>query len=209
MTNPELTNSELTNSQIINSGCSTSIDRNKALEILKSHIKTTNMLTHCLCVEALMKGLARYFNENQDLWGLTGLMHDLDYEETEKTKTEHGPLGAELLKKYGFPEPVCKGALSHTGHARADTLLDKSLIVADALSGLVYAAALMRPDKKISTMNVKSIRKKFKSPNFAAGANRENIKLCESLLNIPLDKLFEKAIESMGECEESLGLGQA
>lgn len=182
------------------------ISREKAIEHLKAHLLTDNMFTHSLSVEFLMRGLAEHFEQDIDFWAMAGLMHDIDYEETENNGI-HGPRGAKLLQDYGFPEEIARVPLTHTYQIQPDTLMDKALVVADALSGLVYASALMRPDRCISTMNIKSIKKKFKSKGFAAGANRENIRLCESWLDMDLNTLFQIAIKAMGRDEKELGLG--
>lgn len=181
--------------------------REEALSLIKKHLRTEPMITHSLCVEALMEGLATELEGDPALWGIAGLVHDVDYETTAGDPALHGKPGAELLESLGYPAEVVAATLSHNSHARRESPLDHALAVADALSGLVYASALMRPDRKISTMTVQSLKKKFKARGFAAGANREAISAGVDTLGTPLDRLFEIAILSMGSKELELGLG--
>jgi len=182
-------------------------DRKQSLELLNTHVKSRQMIIHSLSVEALMLGLGKELaNTDSDLWAATGLMHDLDYEITEKDSSRHAIPGSEMLRDNGYPEQMVTAVLSHNGHAEPASLMARALIVADALSGLVYAGALMRPDRLVSSMNVKSLKKKYKSKGFAAGANREHMALCEEWLGIPLERAMEIAIQYMGAVEQELDI---
>ncbi|PKK90420.1 MAG: phosphohydrolase [Candidatus Wallbacteria bacterium HGW-Wallbacteria-1] len=188
-------------------------DRNTSLELLAGHLKSEQMLIHSLSVEAVMTGFCRALtpriSDSPEMWARTGLLHDIDYELTEKDSSRHALVGAEILRSENYPQDIVNAVLAHNGHTEPDSMMAKALIVADALSGLVYAGALMRPDRRASTMNVKSLKKKYKSKGFAAGANRQHIALCEEWLDLTLESAMEIAINSMGAVEESLGLANA
>ncbi|SHE71612.1 hypothetical protein SAMN02745164_00998 [Marinitoga hydrogenitolerans DSM 16785] len=180
------------------------MNREEAIKLLKQHVKNDNLVKHCLAVGAIMKGLAKELNENEERWEIIGILHDLDYEYTKNNPEIHAKKTVEILENQITDEEK-NAILAHNEHASLNTKLDYSLYAADPISGLVTAAVLVRPDKKIEGLKVKSLKKKFKDKSFAAGANRENIKKIEEI-NIELSKFFEISIESMKEIAEELGL---
>jgi len=160
-----------------------------------------------LAVEAIMRGLAEHLGEDEDLWGLTGLIHDIDYEKTVDNFKEHGVLAQKILEGK-MPKESLRAILAHnhenTG-VKPETKLDKALIAADAISGLIIACALVMPSKSVMDVKLRTVKKKFKDKDFARGADRERIILCEDL-GIPSEKFFEIALRAVQKVSEELGL---
>lgn len=160
-----------------------------------------------LAVEAIMKNLAQYLGEDESLWALTGLLHDIDYEKTADNFEKHGVLAKKILEGK-VPEEVERAIEAHNyEHSGVipETSLEKGLIASDAISGLVIACALVMPSKKAKDVKVKTIRKKFKDKDFARGADRERIALCEEL-GIPKDRFFEIALAGIQNVSQDLGI---
>ncbi|WGS65991.1 HD domain-containing protein [Marinitoga aeolica] len=178
--------------------------RDEAIKLLKEQVKNDNLIKHCLAVGAIMKGLAKELGENPERWEIIGILHDLDYEYTKDKPEIHAKKTVELLGDK-LTEEEKNAILAHNNHAPLNTKMDYALYAADPMSGLVTAAVLVRPEKKIEGLKVKSLKKKFKDKSFAAGANRENIRKIEEI-NIELSRFFEISIESMKEIAEELGL---
>ncbi len=182
--------------------------RDQAIKLVKQKITNINLIKHCLAVEAVMKGLAKNFNEDGEKWGLAGLLHDIDYEQTKDDPQKHSLVGAEMLKNLGLSEDICQAVKVHNeAHGiRPITLLEKSLFVTDPLTGLIVAATLVLPSKKITDLTVENILNRFKEKGFARGANREIIKQCETILNLPLANFVKIALEAMQKINNELGL---
>ena len=166
------------------------ITRNKALEILHSNMESQNLRRHCYAVEAIMRALAKYFKEDEEKWRIVGLLHDGDYEKTKATPEKHTLLMVDWLKEAGeTDEEILEAILTHNyAHlvdpeigdktARAPkTNLEWSLYCADELAGFIVAVALVRPDKRISSVTTNHILKKWKERSFAAGVNRKQIEM--------------------------------
>ncbi len=181
--------------------------REEALDSIKANVSNENLIKHMLATEAIMRALARHLGENEEEWGLTGLLHDIDVELTEGDMSSHSKLGADLARELGASEDMANAILSHNeAHGiPCETKLDKSLYCADPLTGLITAAALIRPDKQLASLEAKSVRKRFKEKGFAAGANREQIALC-SELGLELDEFIELGVEAMKGVAADLGL---
>jgi putative nucleotidyltransferase with HDIG domain len=183
------------------------ITRRKALSSIEANVSNTNLIKHMLATEAIMRALARHFGENEDEWGLTGLLHDIDVELTANNPEEHCKLGSDIVRNLGATEKVCHGILCHNvahGVPR-ETLLDKALFCADPMTGLITAGALVRPDKKLSGLTVESLMKRFNEKRFAAGVNREQLFLCKDL-GLELDEFIAVSLDAMKEISEALGL---
>jgi len=181
--------------------------REEALDSIKANIENQNMLKHMLATEAIMRALARRFGEDEEEWGLTGLLHDIDMELTEGDMSTHSKLGADLARELGASEAMAHAILCHNqahGIPR-ESNLDKALFCADPLTGLIIATVLVRPDKKLAGVEAKSVRKKFKEKSFAAGANREQISQCAEL-GIELDQFLALGLEAMKGIAPQLGL---
>jgi len=154
-----------------------------------------------------MRALARRFGEDEEEWGLTGLLHDIDMELTEGDMSTHSKLGADLARELGASEAMAHAILCHNqahGIPR-ESNLDKALFCADPLTGLIIATVLVRPDKKLAGVEAKSVRKKFKEKSFAAGASREQIARCAEL-GIELDQFLALGLEAMKGIAPQLGL---
>ncbi len=183
------------------------MNREEALQAVRQNIKNENLVKHMLAAEAIMRLLARRFGENEEEWGLAGLLHDIDLEQIGDDMNIHSKRGAEMAKQLGASDTVCHAILCHNGaHGEPfQTLMDKALFCADPLTGLITACALVRPDKKLAGLEAKSIQKRFKAKSFAAGANREQIaKCCE--IGLELDDFIALGLEAMKIVADSLGL---
>ena len=181
--------------------------RKEALNSIKANVQNENSIKHMLATEAIMRSLARRFGEDEEEWGLTGLLHDIDMELTEGDMSKHGKLGADLAKELGANEAMVHAILCHNeahGVPR-ETKLDKALFCVDPLTGLIVASALVRPDKKLAGMEAKSVKKKFKAKAFAAGANRDQISLCHEI-GLELDEFIKLGLAAMKEIAADLGL---
>jgi putative nucleotidyltransferase with HDIG domain len=183
------------------------MDRETALKAIQENVKNENLIKHMLATEAIMRALARRFNENEDEWGLAGLLHDIDVELTHANLKVHSKPGAEMAKQLGASEAICRAILVHNeAHGEpCMSLMDKALFCADPLTGLITAGALVRPDKKLAGVEAKSIRKRFKEERFVAGANREQIAKCSDI-GLELDAFIELGLEAMKGVAGDLGL---
>lgn len=183
------------------------MNRDQALELLKNHLKSEHLFNHSLAVEAIMRGVADRLGEDSEKFGLVGLLHDIDYDTTGDQPEKHSLLGAEILTEQGLPEDMVYAVKVHNeihGLPR-NTILDHALYAADPVSGFITAAALIRPDKKLSEVQLKSLKKRFKEKAFARGANREQMQTC-STLGLELDEFLELSLESMKKIADDIGL---
>lgn len=179
------------------------MNREEAYQLLAANVPSKNLQKHCLAVGIVMEALAVRFNEDKDKWYITGILHDIDYEQTKEDPLQHGIVAREILMPYKLPEDIINAISSHSGNTPIITFLDKCLWAADPVTGFIIAAALMNPEKKISAIQLPSLKKKFKSKGFAAGANREQIASC-SELGLELDSYLELCLLAMGTQEEKL-----
>ncbi len=181
--------------------------REEAFNLAKEKIKNQNLIKHSLAVETCMKGLAVYFQENKEKWGLAGLLHDIDYEETKDDPDLHSVKGAEFLEKIGLDKEIFEAVKTHNeAHGISpETKLAKSLYCVDPLTGLIVAATLVFPTKKIKDLTVENILNRFGEKAFARGATREVILKC-SEIGLSLEKFVEISLKSMQEISDHLGL---
>jgi len=184
------------------------MERERAFEILKQKINNQNLVKHCLAVEAVMRALARYFNKHENKWGLAGLLHDIDYEETKNHPEKHSLVGAEMLKELGIEQDICQAVKVHneTHGISAQTLMEKALFCSDPITGLIVAATLVLPSKKLSDLKPENVLNRFKEKGFARGANREIIAKCEQLLDLGLGEFSKIALDAMKSIAVELGL---
>jgi putative nucleotidyltransferase with HDIG domain len=182
--------------------------REAALNLLKENIKNQNLIKHSLAVEAAMRDLAEYFGQDIEKWGICGLLHDIDYEKTKNDPNLHSKMGAEMLKKLGFEKEICDAVLTHNEiHGiLPETKMAKALYCVDPLTGLIVAATLVLPSKKINELKVENVLNRFKEKSFAKGANREIIKKCEDFLGLSLEKFVEIVLKAMQKISKDLGL---
>lgn len=183
------------------------MNRDEALISIRSNVKNENLIRHMIATEAIMRALAHRFGENEEEWGLAGLLHDIDVEVTGGDMTLHSKSGAEMVKELGCNDTICHAILTHNEAHGIDctSLMDKALFCADPITGLITAGALVRPDKKLAGVEAKSIRKRFKEKSFAAGASRENIAKCGEI-GLELDAFIELGLEAMKSVAVELGL---
>lgn len=184
------------------------IDRQQAINILNQKIINKNLRKHCLAVAAIMKDLAEYFNEDKKEWEIVGLLHDIDYEETKNDSQKHSICGADYLKSLGFKDNFCEAIKTHNeAHGiKPNSLMAKALFVSDPISGIIVAATLVLPSKKIADLSLENILNRLKEKSFAKGVNRGIIKQCENLLGLSLEKFSEIALKAMKKIERDLEL---
>ena len=183
------------------------MDREKALDSVRANVENKNLLKHMLATESIMRALAQRFGENEEEWGLTGLLHDIDVELTADDPCSHSRLGADIARDLGASREMSQAILCHNeAHGIAcETTLEKALFCADPLTGLITAAALISPEKKIDAITVDSLKKRFKEKRFAAGVNREQIASC-SEIGLGLDEFMSIGLRAMQDIAEELGL---
>ncbi len=181
--------------------------REEALNSVKANVEDENLVKHMLATEAIMRALARRLGEDYEEWGLTGLLHDIDMELTGGDMKTHSKLGADLARELGASGAMAHAILCHneTHGIPLETKLDKALFCADPLTGLIIAAVLVRPDKKLAGLEANSVKKRFKERSFAAGANRQQIASC-SEIGLELDEFIGLGLEAMKGIADDLGL---
>lgn len=183
------------------------LSREEALSLVKENVSKRNIVYHMIAVEAVMRSLARYFGEDEGLWGLTGLLHDIDYEKIEGAWEKHGVLAEDILKDM-VSEEIIRAIKAHnferTG-VTPESRMEKALIACDAISGLLIACALVMPSKKLADVKVKTVKKKFKTKDFARRVDRERILFCEKI-EVPRDKFFEIALDGIRKQATEIGL---
>lgn len=181
--------------------------RTAALELLQEYNKNDSLVKHALTVEAVMRHFAGLLGEDQEKWGIIGLLHDIDYE---MFPEQHCIKAKEILSERGWPEEYIHAVLSHGWKLCCDVKptekMEKVLYTIDELTGLIAATAVMRPSKSILDMEVKSVKKKWKQKSFAAGVNREVIEEGIELLGMEMDKVVEETIRGMQQVAEEIGL---
>ena len=181
--------------------------REEAWTILTDHVKSPSLLSHALAVEAVMRHVARKKSADEDLWGVIGLIHDVDYEAHPEEHLRHAP---EILRCQGWHEEYIRAIASHGWGMFTDvapvTDMEKALFAIDELTGLVAAAALVRPSRSVLDLPVKSVLKKWKDKTFAAGVDRKVIEKGAALMGVPLEELIADTIEGMKTIAETIGL---
>ncbi|MFH2094689.1 MAG: HDIG domain-containing metalloprotein [Bacteroidota bacterium] len=182
--------------------------REKALELLNMYIKNPRMISHCLASEAVLKAIARKLGEDEEKWGLAGLLHDLDVEITNADPKVHGLKTAEMLTETGIDPEIVEAIRLHNEDA-VDILRSKpfhhALAAGETITGLIVATTLVYPDKKIASVKAKSVVKRMKEKAFAASVKRENIMECERI-GISIDEFAALSIDAMKEIAEEIGL---
>lgn len=183
------------------------MDRSKALEIVHEFVKNPNLINHMLSVEAAMRFYAERMNEDIELWGVTGLLHDFDWE-IHPTLDEHPSAGAPILRERGVPEVIVRAVLSHADHTGIprESLMEKALFANDEITGLITAVALVRPSRSLYDLKPSSVKKKWKDRSFAAGANREEITKSAEEFNVELWEHVGNVIQAMRRIAPDIGL---
>lgn len=184
------------------------MDREAALDLVRERVKSENLVNHMLATEAIMIALAGRLDADRERWGLAGLLHDLDVEETAESMEVHATRTVEWLRQEGLDDDeVLDAILAHNpaNGSAITTNMARALFAADPLTGLITAAALIRPEKKLEPVQLKSLKKRFKEPSFAKGARREDIATCEEL-GIPLEEFLGLGLDAMKGIADDLGL---
>lgn len=181
--------------------------REETLSLLNEYVENENLRKHMYAVEAAMKTYARKYNEDEEIWGITGLIHDFDYEKYPSEK-EHSVIGAGILEEKGYPPEVIHAIRSHVPGSSTprDALLDKALFAVDELCGFIVAVALVRPSKKIEEVKIKSIKKKLKAVGFVRQVSREHIEQGIVELGVERDEHMQTVLDAMKDISDSLGL---
>lgn len=181
--------------------------RQQAMDLLREYNKSESLINHALSVEAVMRHLAEKLGEDPEKWGVIGLVHDLDYE---LYPEEHCTRTLEILKERGWPEDYIHGVMSHAWGLCTDVepehIMEKYLYAIDELTGLVTACVLVRPSKSLSDLKVKSVKKKWKSKHFAAGANREVMTKGAEMAGVEIPELIQDVIDGMRTAASEIGL---
>ena len=181
--------------------------REAAWKLLVEYVPSESLQRHALAVEAVMRHMARAHGEDEDMWGLVGMAHDIDYE---RFPDQHCVKAREILEQHGWPEPYVRAVVSHGWglccEVEPRSLMEKTLFTIDELTGLVSAAALVRPSRSVLDLPVKSVLKKWKDRSFAAGVNREVIQKGAAMLGVELSALTGSTIEGMRGVAEAIGL---
>jgi uncharacterized protein len=184
------------------------LNREKALARLREHVKNEKTVVHCLASEAVMRSLARKLGEDEDRWGLTGLLHDIDVELTHADPKVHALKAGELLGDFGWDDEMIDAIRMHndeaTGIARS-TLFQHALAAGETITGLIYATTLVYPDQKIESVKYKSVRKRMKEKAFAASVNRDHILECEKI-GLSLDEFIQLSVDAMKGISDEIGL---
>ncbi len=183
----------------------------QARELLHKHMDSQNLRRHCYSVEAVMRALARHFNADEEKWGIVGLLHDGDYEETKSKPEKHTILMAQWLKEMGETDPELMNAILshnyvHTEQNPPKNELEWSLYCCDELTGFIIAVTLVRPEKSLSLVTVEHITRKWDEKGFAKGVDRHQIAECQGRLGIPLNDFIEIALTAMQGISQDLGL---
>lgn len=179
--------------------------REEAFKLVNEKVSNKNLRKHMYATEAVMQHLARRFGEDEELWGLAGLLHDLDYDQTVNDFPRHGLITAEMLAETDVAEEAIYAIKSHPGHFPRKSLLDKVLYAVDPITGLIVASALMHPTRKLKNVDVEFVKRRFKEKRFAAGADREQIQSCEEF-GLSVEEFIADSLEAMQGIDEVLGL---
>jgi uncharacterized protein len=184
------------------------ISNDSAHALMEQHLESDSMRKHCLASEAIMRALAPRFGEDTELWGLTGLLHDLDYNETRENMSQHGLVTERILLEKGVDPSIIEAIKYHNAGNLGLTRtlpIHFALTAAETITGMIVAAVLIHPDKKVASLQPKSIKKRMKAKEFARSVNRDHILLCEQI-GISLDDFIALSLEAMTSVSVRLGL---
>jgi uncharacterized protein len=181
--------------------------REEALALVLGRLGDGPTAAHCLACEACMRALAARFGEDAELWGLAGLVHDIDLDECANDLERHTLVGAEILRSAGAPEAIVDAVLGHNDKVPRVSRMAKALWVVDPTTGFITAAALIRPSRSTSDLPASSVKKRMKDKRFAAAVRREQITACEAELGIGLDDFLALCVAAMDGVRDAIGLG--
>lgn len=183
------------------------LKRDEALKLIKKHVSKKNAIYHMLAVEAIMRSMAKHFGEDEEFWGLVGLLHDVDYEKTEAVPEKHSLVAEGILKGLVSDEIIRAIKAHNAEYSRVmpENRMEKALIACDAISGLLVACALVMPSKKLADVRAETVAKKFRDKDFARGAGRERIVVCEEI-GVPKERFFEVSLNGLRSIAAEIGL---
>ncbi len=181
------------------------MNREEALALVKKHLKNRNLIKHCLAVEACMKAVAARLGQNPEPWGLAGILHDLDYELTEKSPELHTTETVRMLEGRGILPEIVHAIQAHAGKVTCESPMDWAIFSIDPLTGLIIAATLMHPAKKLKAIDLDFVKRRYKEKSFARGARREEIEECRNI-GLDLDEFISICIQAMQGIDAELGL---
>ena len=181
------------------------MNREQAFKLVQQHLKNKNLVKHSLAVEACMEAIASRLNQDIKKWSLAGILHDLDYEITEKSPEHHTIETVKILKEQGVEPDIIYAIQAHAGQVPCKSPMDWAIFSLDPLTGLIIAATLMHPSRKLKEVDLGFIKRRYKEKSFAKGAKREEIEQCK---NIPLDldEFISICLEAMQSIDKDLGL---
>jgi putative nucleotidyltransferase with HDIG domain len=191
------------------------MDRAEALALVQEYTQNEALRKHMYAVEAAMRAYARKFGENEDEWGVLGLLHDFDYErfpnDAHSATEEHPAEGVRILASKGYPEHLQRAILGHASYSGVprDTQVAKTLFAVDELCGFLVACALVRPSRSLADLEVSSVKKKLKDKAFARGVSRDDIRVGIEEMGVDLDQHIQFLLEALRPVERELGLGAA
>jgi putative nucleotidyltransferase with HDIG domain len=184
--------------------------RKEAWQLLTEYTESKNLIKHALAVEAAMRAYARRFDEDEERWGVVGLIHDFEYEKFPDLGPEGHPFkGADILRERGWPEALIRAVQCHAPdltNTKPETNMEKAIYAVDELTGLIVAVALVRPTKSIHDVEVRSVKNKWRDKSFASGVDREDIERGAAMLGVPLEEHIRVVLEAMQGIAEELGL---
>lgn len=184
------------------------MNRDEALALLGKHLSADNLKKHCIAAEAVMRRLAEELGEDADAWGLAGLLHDVDFEETQDRPDRHGLVAEGILRQAGLDERQIDAVKHHNAEGlglERSTPFHHALAAGETITGLIVAAALVQPDKKLASVKASSVRKRMKKKDFARNVSREVIMECEKF-GMTVDRFIEVSLEAMQSVAEDIGL---
>lgn len=183
------------------------MQRTEAEKLVKKRLGGSNLFKHTLAVEAVMRRLARHFGEDEDRWGLTGLLHDIDYQETADDPARHSQMGADMLAEMGLDDDIVEAVRAHNDYhgLPRTTNMARALYCSDPVTGLIVAGALIHPDRKLASLDTGFLMNRFAEKSFARGARRDTIEACSDL-GLELEEFLGLALEAMQEYSDRLGL---
>ncbi len=179
--------------------------REEALNLVQSHLSNRNLVRHCLAVEACMREIARRLGQDEEEWAVAGLLHDLDYELTQKEPEKHTTETVKLLQDKGLSEAQLHAIQAHAGRVPCESSMDWAIFSIDPLTGLIVAATLMHPTKKLANVDLDFIKRRYKEKSFARGARREEIEMSRNC-GLELDEFISLCLKAMQGIATELGL---
>jgi putative nucleotidyltransferase with HDIG domain len=181
------------------------MNREEALDLVKQHLKNKNLVKHSLAVEACMRAVAAKLGQDEAKWGLAGILHDLDYELTEKSPELHTTETVRILGELGIASDVIQAIQAHAGKVPCQSLMDWAIFSIDPLTGLIIAATLMHPTRKLKDVDLEFVKRRYKEKSFARGAKREEIEECRNI-GLELDEFIAVCLGAMQGISSDLGL---